>query len=312
MKKEEAERGCVVTVGTFDGVHRGHQEVLRELKEAARQRDLRPVVVTFDRHPLEIVAPERAPLLLQSREERDALLRSFGVEVKEVSFTSSLSSLTAGEWMEELRNRFKAEILISGYDNKFGRDGHSLSPDDYVALGKEKGIEVVVARELPGVCSSLIRRALQDGDVERAAEMLGRDYSVKGDVVEGRHLGRTIGFPTANLDVSARRQLPATGVYSARVEGRPAVVNVGHNPTVDSGNPITVEAHVLEFSGNLYGRIVELEFLRRIRDEKRFGSLEELKTQIAKDVEFCLATEGLPCRLPCHRRRQTLETNRDD
>lgn len=287
MDREHPETGSVVTVGTFDGVHRGHREVLRELTDVARERGLRPVVITFDRHPLEIVAPERAPRLLQTREDRNAMLGAIGAEVVEVPFTHSLSSMTAEAWMEELKKRFQAKVLISGYDNKFGRNGHSLSPADYVSLGEKMGIEVLVAKELPGVCSSLIRKALQAGDVARAAEMSGRNYSIKGRVIEGRKLGRTLGFPTANLDVDVRMQLPAPGVYSGRLDGRPAVVNIGNNPTVDVGNPITVEAHLPGFYGNLYGEVVELEFLSRIRDEKRFNSLDELKAQIARDVKSC-------------------------
>ncbi|MBD5387365.1 riboflavin biosynthesis protein RibF [bacterium] len=282
-KKYHDTAGSAVTVGTFDGVHRGHLEVLGKLKEYSLLHGLRPLAITFDRHPLEIIAPGKAPHMLQTRAERDELIRSAGVDVEEVAFTRELCSLTAGEWMKILHDRYGARGLIAGYDNTFGRDGRNLSPDDYLQLGEETGITVVIASELPGICSTYIRRALAEGDVIHASEMLGRDYSLSGTVVDGRHLGRELGFPTANLDISPRLMLPKTGVYAARLDGMPAVVNIGDNPTVDKGNPVTVEAHVIGFDGDLYGKEVRLSFVERIRDEKKFDSLEALKSQIASD-----------------------------
>ncbi len=283
MKKKYLGGGYVATVGTFDGVHRGHREVLRALKEYGSAHGLEPLVVTFDRHPLEVVSPDRAPLLLQSRSDRDALLREEGVEVSEVAFTPELCRLSAKEWMNILHDRYGVRALITGYDNKFGHDGRFLSPEDYKEIGKELGMDVDIASELPGICSTRIREALQRGNVKEASEMLGRNYSLKGEVVAGRHLGRTLGFPTANLDVDKRMLLPKSGVYAARLDGMGAVVNIGDNPTVDSGNPVTVEAHVIGYDGDLYGRRVELSFVERIRDEKRFESLEALKEQIEND-----------------------------
>ncbi len=285
MKKNADGNGRAVTVGTFDGVHRGHKEVLRTLKGYSERNGLHPLVITFDRHPLETVAPARAPKLLQSREERDELIRGTGVEVEEVAFTPTLCALTAGEWMEILRERYDAKALITGYDNKFGSDGRGLTPSDYRRLGEERGLIVETAGELPGVCSTFIRRALERGDVKEATEMLGREYVLKGEVVNGRHLGRKLGFPTANLDISRRMLLPGKGVYAARLEGMPAVVNIGDNPTIESGNPVTVEAHVIGFEGDLYGKVVKLSFVDRIRNEEKFDSLDSLREQIERDKE---------------------------
>ncbi|MDE6682745.1 MAG: riboflavin biosynthesis protein RibF, partial [Muribaculaceae bacterium] len=254
---------------------------------------LQPLVITFDRHPLEIVAPERAPKLLQSREERDELIRSAGVEVEEVAFTPELCSLTAKEWMEILRDRYGAKDLITGYDNKFGSDGRHLAPSDYLRLGEETGLTVETARELPGVCSTFIRRALEGGHVKAAADLLGREYTLKGEVVNGRHLGRTLGFPTANIKPSHNLLLPLKGVYAARLNGMPAVVNIGDNPTIASGSPVTVEAHVIGFEGDLYGKKVTLSFADRIRDEERFDSLSALKEQIGRDKDVAKKMLGL-------------------
>ena len=292
MKKESKGMKRVVTVGTFDRVHRGHAKVLETLTGYARSHSLSPLVITFDRHPLETVAPDRAPGMLQSRQARDARLREYGVEVEEIEFTPRISSLSAGEWMEILRDRYGAVAFVSGYDNKFGCDGKGKSPDDYRELGKEKGLDVIVAPELPGVCSSAIRRALLDGDVEKAEFLAGRPYSLEGTVVRGRQIGRQIGFPTANLDVEQRIILPAPGVYYGELDGNPAVINIGDNPTVREGNPVTVEAYAIGFSGDLYGRRMEVKFIKRLRGEKKFGSLEELKRQIADDVREAVALSG--------------------
>lgn len=285
MKKNDKEIATVVTVGTFDGVHRGHREVLHTLKEYASRQSLHPLVVTFDRHPLEIVAPDRAPRLLQTRADRDLMLRQEGVEVEEVAFTPSLCALTAEEWMTILRDRYGAKAVVTGYDNTFGSDGRKMSHDDYKAIGEKLGLEVIVAPELQGICSSCIRKAVADGYVRKASEMLGRDYMVRGVVVEGRKLGRTLGFPTANLEVAQGIQLPAPGVYAARLNDMPGVVNVGNNPTVSTGNPITIEAHILDFDGDLYGETMTLSFAERLRGEVKFDSLDSLKMQIGEDIK---------------------------
>lgn len=281
---KDAEKS-VVTVGTFDGVHRGHKIVLETLKDYALRNGLQPAVVTFDRHPLETVAPSRAPRLLQSVRERDDILKRYGVKVYEVEFTPEVSGLTAKEWMEKMARDYNAVAIVTGYDNRFGRDGHTLSHEIFTAQAREIGLDVVAAPELPGICSSAIRKALGEGDIEAANEMLGRRYGIEGEVVKGRQLGRTIGVPTANLQVNPRMMIPAPGVYAAEAAGYPAVVNIGHNPTVGEGNPLTIEAHLIGFSGNLYGKTLRLEFLRKLREEKKFTSLDALKEQIRRDIK---------------------------
>ncbi|MDE5807583.1 MAG: riboflavin biosynthesis protein RibF, partial [Muribaculaceae bacterium] len=266
-------------------VHLGHEKVLSTLKDYARSHSLRPLVITFDRHPLEVVAPERVPRMLQSRRDRDGRLLASGVDVEEVAFTPELCSLTAKEWMKILRDRYGAKAIITGYDNTFGSDGRRLAAEDYRRLGAELGLEVIEAPELPGVCSSCIRRAVAEGEVMKASAMLGRDYTVRGRVVKGRQLGRQIGFPTANLEIDKGICLPASGVYAAQLNGLPAVANIGDNPTVEEGNPITVEAHIIGFDGDIYGQEAALSFVERLRGEIKFDSLEELKKQIGLDAE---------------------------
>jgi riboflavin kinase/FMN adenylyltransferase len=279
----------IVTTGTFDGVHRGHCKVLDFMKERGVVLGLAPVVVTFDRHPLEVIAPERAPKLLMSPDDRDAALSALGVKVLRLGFDESLRRLTAAEWLRRMRQA-DVEVVVVGYDNTFGCDGRSLGLEDYFRLGREENVAVEEAPVLQGVSSTLVREALAGGRVEEAARMLGRPYTVAGAVVHGRHLGRELGFPTANVDHDIRMVLPASGVYAAEVampDGtlRIAVVNVGTRPTVSNGNDISLEAHIPDFRGDLYGKDVSVRFIRRIRDERKFGSADELRGAIRADIE---------------------------
>lgn len=296
INKESMERGTAVTVGTFDGVHTGHRVVLSTLRSLATERGLLPLAVTFDPHPLAVIAPGHEPLLLDTLAGRTARIRAYGVEPVVVPFTEELRRLTAAEWMARLRNDYGTRLLVAGYDNTFGSDCRGMTPSDYKLPGMKLGIEVIVANEKPGVCSSAIRRALEHGDLEDANAMLGYHYEIGGRVVHGRHLGTGLGFPTANVAVSPGRQLPATGVYAALayIDGdatpHPAVVNIGNNPTVGAGNPVTVEAHLLDYDDSLYGHHLNLKFVERIRGELCFDGLDALRMQIAAD---CDAARGI-------------------
>lgn len=278
-----------VTVGTFDGVHRGHREVVDFLLTESERRGLRPMVITFEPHPLAVVAPERAPLLLESPKEREEALREMGAEVEVLTFDEELRRQTVNQWFARIAADYDAKLVVAGFDNTFGSDGMMMRLSDYVRIGAAHGIEVVDAPRLKGVSSTLIREALASGDVVSAAEMLGRKFSVSGTVSHGRGLGRTIGVPTANLKPDEGMLIPAPGVYAAEAvtaDGRKyrAVVNIGHAPTVAKGLPMTVEAHLLDFDGDLYGNRLRLEFLRRLRDERKFETLGDLKLQIVRDA----------------------------
>ena len=283
-----------VTVGTFDGVHRGHLAVISKLLECAGEKGLRPVAMTFDRHPLQLIAPDRVPPALMSTKRRDALLSDAGVYPEVLVFDESLRNMTAREWMTWLKEKFSTSLMVVGYDNTFGSDGVGLDIADYRRIGESLGITVVEAPVVKGVSSSAIRKAVSAGEVERALDMLTRPHRVFGKVTHGDALGRTIGWPTANLDPVAGICIPADGVYAALAllpGGRsyPAVVNIGTRPTVARSERRTIEAHIIGFSGDLYDKHLSLLFYRRLRSEMKFSSISALKEQISADVEAAKA-----------------------
>lgn len=284
--KDSRERA--VTTGTFDGVHRGHRLLLDSLKNESSRRGLVPLAVTFDRHPLDMVCPARAPKLLMLPDRRDAMLREEGIDVVRMAFTEDVMHLTVAQWMEKMHADLGAEMVMIGYDNTFGSDGRGMDTEGYRRNARTSGIELEVAPELPGVSSSRIRQAISGGNVAEAERLLGRSWMLSGEVMPGRKVGRAIGFPTANLAVDCRLILPAPGVYATTVvmpdgKRRPAVTNVGVRPTFDCGE-ICVETHIPGFAGDLYGANLDIEFRRRIRDEKKFNGPEELKRRIAMDI----------------------------
>lgn len=286
------------TIGMFDGVHIGHRHLIDTLIRA-NTADLPPGAVTFTDHPLVTLRPEAAPALLTPPDEKANLLRSLGVHPCMMQFDRSIASMSAKQFMQLLKERYDIDRLVLGFNNRFGHD-KNLSFTDYCRLGKELGIEVIQAAELPSpstVSSSAIRQCLLDGEVARASEMLSRPYSLTGTVEHGQHLGSKIGFPTANLNPDSPRQLiPATGVYAAKAitdDGtiHTAAVNIGYRPTVDrSASPLkTIEAHLIDFTGDLYDRKLTLEFTIKIRDERRFDSIDDLRRQLDRDISQCLS-----------------------
>lgn len=287
-----------VTIGTFDGVHRGHRLVLDTLKREAALRGLQPVAITFDRHPLELVAPERAPGNLITTTRKAELIRLEGVEPLILPFTEQLREMRAYEWLDYIHRKYEVALLVAGYDNTFGSDGIDMSIADYKAMGEAIGIKVISAPEEEGVSSSAVRKAVKRGDIVKAKSLLGRLPEIEGRVMPGYHVGHEIGFPTANLQVSQRLLIPATGVYAATAyiedttAGIPAMVNIGLRPTFEGtgreSKHLTVEAHLIGVDDDLYGKNIRLEFTDRIRDEKKFSSVEDLKIQLGKDKEETL------------------------
>lgn len=271
----------IAAVGTFDGVHLGHGFLLAKLKEAARERGLRPVAVTFDRHPLSVIAPQGAPKLLTADPEvRNRLLRAHGVDVITLPFNDSLRRMTGSEFAAMLRRDHGVNALMLGYNNHLGSD-RSTAPE-------AEGVEIVRCQEYPdapNVSSSAIRNLIAEGNLAEAEAMLGHPFIIAGTVGHGKQLGRKLGFPTANVEASPLQLLPPPGVYAATVLGRPAVVNIGHRPTVDpADSPLSIEAHIDRFSGNLYDSRLELCLIDRLRSEQRFDSLDDLRNAIASDL----------------------------
>lgn len=276
-------------VGTFDGVHRGHQFLLHTLKAEASRRGLLPLAVTFRHHPLASLRPGQAPPeLTQCKED---LLRSEGVEVVTLDF-NDIRHLTAAEFLAMLRERFNVTLFLLGFNNHIGCDKVGVDS----GLSNLGGVEVLPAAEHPAepLSSTAIRQALAEGRIDDANRMLGRPYAIMGEVVTGRQLGRTINFPTANIAPPPGIALPKEGVYVGRINGRRCVVNIGRRPTVEcrTDAPLSVEAHILDFDANLYGRTLILQFLHRLRGERRFGSIEELKAAISTDVKAAKAYES--------------------
>ncbi len=279
--------GAGVTIGNFDGVHKGHQALIRRTLDVCRQRDLACVLVTFWPHPRLVVSPHKAHAPLTSRERRLELLAGLGVE--HVPFTAELAALTPEEFVRRCLLPLHLRQLVVGYDFSLGR-GRSGHADVLRNLGAAWGFEV---EQLPPVIvddavvsSTRLRDLISRGDVWRAARLLGRCYGFSGEVVHGEGRGGGLGFPTANL-LPPETLLPAEGVYAARVRldetWHQAVTNVGRKPTF-GGRDVTVESFLLDTSANLYGRRVRLEFVLRLRGERRFASVEELTRQISEDV----------------------------
>jgi len=282
----------VLTLGNFDGVHLGHQAIIRRATDEARALGGQPVVLTFEPHPIAVLAPDRAPPLLQSLHDRLAMLRELGVEVTVLQrFTREFAALTPEEFVRGfLLRHLEIVQVVVGYSVNFGRD-RAGSAATLEALGAEDGFAVDVVGPVTAageqVSSSVLRRVLGAGDMRRARELLGRWYGLRGRVVVGDRRGRTLGFPTANLHLGRRLLLPPDGVYAVWVpldgRRRPGVLNIGERPTF-GGARRTVEVHLLDFSGDLYGRWLRVEFVERLRGEKRFAGVDGLRSAIAADI----------------------------
>ncbi len=290
---------AVVTTGFFDGVHLGHRQVLEKVVSAARKKGEEAVVVTFWPHPRTVLQQDARDLrLLTTLEEKKALIASCGIDrVEVIPFTREFAAMKADEYLLLLRDSFHASLLIMGYDNRIGSDRlTSAEITGTCTKGAHfvHGVPVLTApcTESPfsvhgPISSTVIRRALADGRVTEAAGMLGYSYGLDGVVVAGNRMGRTIGFPTANMQLyEPLKLIPGNGVYEVETQvlGKTwrGMCNVGVRPTVD-GRVRTVETHILDFDEDIYGLPIGIKFVRRIRDEKKFGSMEELREQLLQD-----------------------------
>ena len=276
-----------LTIGFFDGVHLGHRYLVSELSDCAKKRGLATAVLTFRTHPRQVLHSDYIPSLLTTTDEKIVLLKETGVDyVVLTEFTQELSMLSAQEFMRLLHDKLNVRCLMIGYDHRFGHN-RSEKFEDYVEFGKEIGIEVIQSSPLVigglNVSSSAVRKTISEGDVAKAARLLGREYSLTGTVVKGFQVGRTIGYPTANIAYDDCRLLPKDGVYAARVtvdsHVYDAMLYIGSRPTVNTGK-ISVEAYLFDFSDDIYDQEVNVNCVERIRESIKFDSIEELKKQL--------------------------------
>ncbi len=286
----------IATIGFFDGVHQGHQYLLRNLVGLAQARSCSSMVITFAEHPRRVLQKEYIPQLLTSNAEKEAYIKQAGVdEVVFLDFTAEFAQLSARQFMQlYLKERYGVNTLLVGYDHHFGNNQQE-GFEDYKSYGKELDIDVELCEgfkvETLNVSSTIVRKLLYAGDVAEAHKCLGRPYALTGTVVEGRKVGRKLGFPTANLHIDTPFKLiPSGGVYAvwAEINGmrHAAVLNIGSRPTLDNGQDVSIEVHIFNFDAQIYGASITLHFVTRLREEQCFATLDDLKLQIQKDCEM--------------------------
>ena len=281
------------TIGFFDGVHKGHQFLMERLEKEAVKRGLKSMVITFERHPRQVVQGDWKPELLTELHEKLKLLKATNIDVVVVlRFNRQMAGLSAGEFMQLMHDRLGVRMLLTGYDNRFGHD-RTEGFEDYQRYGQELGIEVMGGEALTvgeqNISSSLVRRLLKAGNVEEATRCLGRPYGIGGQVVHGEQIGRTIGFPTANLLPDDNKLIPQDGVYAVMVDldngvRKQGIMNIGTRPTFN-GTTRTLETNLLETVGDLYGQRIFIHFIGRLRSEQHFPSADALAEQIQKDID---------------------------
>jgi len=291
LSRFSPEKDTLLTIGVFDGVHLGHKHLISRLKELAWKQGYSSGVITFHRHPQEVLSAETRLPSLTGLEQRIALLKNEGVDiVVPLSFTPDLAKLSPEQFLNLLKEHLRMRGLVVGPDFALGKNREG-DTDALRRLGKEMGFSLTVVPPMTidgGVVSSTaIRQALAQGDMKKAQKLLGRPFRLQGRVVSGDKRGQKLGFPTANLEVAPGQALPAGGVYACRayVNGQiySAMTNIGHRPTF-GGGPRLIEAYLIDYKGDLYGRELAIDFIERLRDEKKFDTPEQLEEQIAEDV----------------------------
>jgi len=281
----------LLTIGVFDGVHAGHGYLLQKLRQRAAERSLLSGVLTFNPHPQSVLHPDQQLPWLSSLEDRIKAFQELGIDLVVVlTFTSKVAQLSARDFMSLLKKYLKMRGIMVGPDFTLGRGGEG-NINVLRTLGNEMqfSVEVIPAYTINGevVSSTLIRQALIQGDMKRVEKLMGHHFYLKGKVITSDKRGRVLGFPTANLDIKPQQALPHNGIYATitQADGKqfPSATNIGIRPTFGDGGRM-VETHLLHYEGNLYGKEITVEFVQKLRDEKRFASSQELKTQIEKDV----------------------------
>lgn len=280
----------IATIGFFDGVHKGHQFLFAQVCKMAEQEGMQPLIVTFDQHPRAVLQNDYIPQLITSLEERKALLQQYA-EVLVLPF-GQIQALTAQQFMSFLKDKYDVQKIVMGYDHRFGSDKLNQI-HDYRLVAQSIGMEIIKQGEyIDGewhVSSTEIRQALLNGNVVVANELLGRGYALNGVVVRGKGIGRTIGFPTANIQPETPEKIiPKSGVYAVQARTStsswmPAILNIGTNPTIGN-NQQTIELHIPHFEENLYGQQIAIVFMQYIREERKFLNIDSLREQIKQDI----------------------------
>ena len=288
---------CTATIGFFDGVHAGHRFLIDELKKEAGKRQHKSMVVTFAVHPQKILRHDAAIEILTTLPEKLTLLEAAAIDYCVVlEFTKEVAQLSAQQFLQEILSaRYSVAALLIGHDHRFGHN-RTAGFEQYAEYGRTVGIDVVQAAQYTTgdkvkVSSSRIRQLLKEGDLTQANKLLARSYSFSGTVTNGQKLGRQLGFPTANLQPNdSAKLLPASGVYAVRCvfadKKHNGMMNIGFRPTINA-NSLSIEAHLFDFNQTIYGQTVEVEMLAKIRNEKKFESLDTLKKQLEEDKRQC-------------------------
>lgn len=296
------EKKRILVLGTFDGVHRGHQELFRQAKRIGGQMNMKPCILTFNCHPREVLGKKIK--LLTLNDERISMLKNTGLECLVLPFDSILANMSPEEYIAYICARFNAGGIIAGSNHTFGCRA-SGTPRDIVRLADKYGyktfiIPPILTDDGERISSTLIRERLLDSEADAAAKMLGYNYFISGKVTRGQELGHTLGFPTANLEYSDKKLVPARGVYvtAARINGRDyqGMTNIGVRPTVSDTGVITIETFLFDVSGDFYGKDMRVSFLKRIRAERKFSSKDELSSQLCQDeliARAYLSTRGI-------------------
>lgn len=280
----------IAAIGMFDGVHLGHRAILDTLKEKSLETGRDPIVFTFDTHPRELISGEAVPLITPIETKRELISEYLGVPVDVQLLDRSVFGMYAGPFLNALRMRYGVDSLVMGFNNRIGHDRRNAADIAYCGNVEVFSVDArYCGKKMPS--STLIREAIGRGDVDAARAMLGHDFTVRGTVVEGSHIGRTIGFPTANIITDPRQILPADNSYivDVHVDGGTyrGMANIGTRPTLEDGRGKTLEVNIFDFAKDIYGDTVEVDFLAPLRQERKFKNLDDLKAQL--DTDRCIA-----------------------
>lgn len=290
---------CVATVGFFDGLHVGHRFLIEELKTIAASQNLNSVVITFSTHPRKVLHSEFQTQLITTFSEKLIQLESTGIdECIVLDFTIEMAKLSAFDFLKLiLRDKFNVKTLLVGHDHRFGHNRMD-GINEYKQFGKELGLNVIEANYFSTdsdyhISSSTIRSAINTGDIEKANRLLTYEYSIFGDVINGFNVGKKIGFPTANIKPEdSQKLIPAIGVYAVRVHWKntayKGMLNIGNRPTMNNGDNVSIEVHIIDFDTDIYSEKIKIDFIKKIRDEIKFNSVEELVEQLHKDKQNVL------------------------